>query len=420
MDESLPQPPPESHVPKPIQADPGAPPNHGAPAEDIEVCLTTTDRGYAQLTWASASPDDYDWVGLFLSPSDADTAYLTSGWQWAKSASSYDTSWAIEPGYQARYLRWDKGAGAYKALLRTSPFPDRVQANSYDMRNWMSRIVDTTKPLSQISLPGTHDSAAWGMYLPATNTQTLSIGDQLRAGVRFLDIRLGLSSGALYLYHGSVYLLLSFDDVLGWIDAFLVANPMETVVMSIKNEGTASDDFANVLKSRYIDANPSRYWVSDLVPTVQQAQGKIVLVRRFGLPAGGFPKGLGLDFSNGWSDNAKNATISYRSRVDPAQSVTGHVQDFYDTSDVAAKAQAVGDMLTMAEKGKPTDIFLNFSSAVGWYNPYGMAVAVNPKLYTSVTGAPTGSRLGWVPMDYPDSTLWLTYRLAVSNLPAKR
>ena len=55
--------------------------------------------------------------------------------------------------------------------------------------DWMSPL-DGGLLLSQLSIPGTHDSGA--RFEPLSRTakcQTLTIGQQLDAGARFLDIR---------------------------------------------------------------------------------------------------------------------------------------------------------------------------------------------------------------------------------------
>jgi hypothetical protein len=54
-------------------------------------------------------------------------------------------------------------------------------------RDWMRSLPDST-PLSAISIPGTHDSAALHGGL-AAQCQSWTIKDQLEAGIRFIDVR---------------------------------------------------------------------------------------------------------------------------------------------------------------------------------------------------------------------------------------
>ena len=58
--------------------------------------------------------------------------------------------------------------------------------------NWMSGISDSTA-LTDITMPGTHDSGTRNVDLPAwSKTQTLSITEQLNIGVRYFDLRLSM------------------------------------------------------------------------------------------------------------------------------------------------------------------------------------------------------------------------------------
>ena len=72
------------------------------------------------------------------------------------------------------------------------PLTERVDktpvAGSAD---WMSALDDGVK-LNELVLPGTHDSATQYVQLGFfSKCQALSIGEQLEAGARYLDIRLG-------------------------------------------------------------------------------------------------------------------------------------------------------------------------------------------------------------------------------------
>lgn len=72
--------------------------------------------------------------------------------------------------------------------------------------NWMSGISDSTA-LTDITMPGTHDSGTRNVDLPAwSKTQTLSITEQLNIGVRYFDLRLEHVSDVYYnaqIVHGS-------------------------------------------------------------------------------------------------------------------------------------------------------------------------------------------------------------------------
>ena len=58
--------------------------------------------------------------------------------------------------------------------------------------DWMKEL-DGELPLNQIVLPGSHDSATQYVQLAFfSKCQALSIAEQLEAGCRYLDIRLGV------------------------------------------------------------------------------------------------------------------------------------------------------------------------------------------------------------------------------------
>jgi 1-phosphatidylinositol phosphodiesterase len=64
--------------------------------------------------------------------------------------------------------------------------------------------VPGSRLLSQLVLPGTHDSCARsGGSLVACQTRTLA--EQLKAGIRFLDIRCRHISDAFAIHHGPVF-----------------------------------------------------------------------------------------------------------------------------------------------------------------------------------------------------------------------
>ena len=62
-------------------------------------------------------------------------------------------------------------------------------AKAVSGNNWMSAVSSSAK-LTEINIPGTHDSCT--QYVNASiisRTQTLSISQQLQIGVRYFDMR---------------------------------------------------------------------------------------------------------------------------------------------------------------------------------------------------------------------------------------
>lgn len=260
--------------------------------------------------------------------------------------------------------------------------------------NWMSSL-NGTLPLSQYSIPGTHDSGArYETFANTAKCQTLTLAAQLDAGVRFLDIRCRHLNDAFAIHHGSEYQNINFTDVLNAAIGFLNANPRETVIMSVKEEYDASGNtrsFEATFDS-YVAQNPTKWLLGANIPTLDQARGKIVLFRRFG--AASTPKGI--DASN-FPDNTTFSTGGIL-----------RVQDNYNVSNNDTKWASILAILNEARHGGPNTLYVNFSSG---YTPGFLSIPnittvsnnINPRLTTFFTANPSG-RFGAILMDFVDAT----------------
>ncbi|GAA4778792.1 phosphatidylinositol diacylglycerol-lyase [Olivibacter ginsenosidimutans] len=261
--------------------------------------------------------------------------------------------------------------------------------------DWMSYLPDTVS-INQLSIPGTHDSGARHEPIGGTaKTQNLSIADQLTAGVRFLDIRCRHYQGAFVIHHGSIYQQLNFDDVLLACKTFLQQHPSETIVMSVKEEYNAEGNTKTFAEEfdRYVEQDPSFWYLEAGIPILGETRGKIVLFRRFSAP-----EAKGIDASHDWADKA-TFTITN-------QNYTLRIQDQYEVSNNDTKFQAVTDLFEEALQGNQDDqtLFVNFTSGyrnvfLGIPNIPDVANAINPKLSAYFDNAIAG-RYGIVPMDF--------------------
>src|SRR5262249_22917605 len=138
--------------------------------------------------------------------------------------------------------------------------------------------------LSDLTIPGTHDSGA--LHEPIANVakcQTLTIAEQLDAGVRYLDIRLRNFQDQFLVYHGPIDQDLTFEDELATLFEFLDAHPHETVIASVKQE---NDPYGATLTfeqlfDRYVAQAPQRWYLGATLPMLGDVRGKLVLLRRF-------------------------------------------------------------------------------------------------------------------------------------------
>lgn len=206
--------------------------------------------------------------------------------------------------------------------------------NSTDLAHWMGSLPDGT-PLSALSIPGTHNSPTYQPAPPSVRCQAVSPLDQLRNGVRFFDLRVQVTnpddpnSDKLTLVHSVFPISLTgpkyFRDLYNTIVDFLRDNPSETLIVSLKREGTGNgtdQQLSQVLKRHY--TNPERWFTEPRLPTLGEVRGRIVLLRRFDLdePLKGEwdGKGWGID-AHVWEDNTPCNTC-------PSGMVC--VQDFYE------------------------------------------------------------------------------------------
>jgi len=148
------------------------------------------------------------------------------------------------------------------------------------LTDWMTALPDELL-LSELSIPGTHDSGAYLVGGSSTETQKMDIGAQLDAGIRFLDLRVGQTPACpLNIFHNGICQNgLSWQDVVDYIVAFLAAHPGETVIARVKNEyGDPSfDDVKAALGSHYYGASSSS-GETKTNPTLGELRGRIFVL----------------------------------------------------------------------------------------------------------------------------------------------
>lgn len=104
--------------------------------------------------------------------------------------------------------------------------------------NWMSKL-DESKHLTEINMPGSHDSGSFTLTDPVKSvwakTQGKDYLTQMKSGVRFFDIRGRASAdNMISVHHGMVYLHHELGKFLDDAKYYLSAYPNETIVMSMK------------------------------------------------------------------------------------------------------------------------------------------------------------------------------------------
>jgi 1-phosphatidylinositol phosphodiesterase len=275
------------------------------------------------------------------------------------------------------------------------------------LASWMSRIPSST-PITAISIPGTHDSGTSNGPHKSISasaardyilTQEWGILDQLRAGIRFLDIRCHNDSGSFGIVHGPFDIQnITFRDVLDDCIKFLAQFPLETILLSLKDQRGSRGSrisFADAFREQYVAGAP--WYMGTDLPHLGDARGKIVLISRFGAFEFGFPI---IVRNNAYTSEQSNA-VDY------------HIQDVYRV-DAACdiKVAQVNEFLQRARNGDRNDLYLNFSSGTNppWNTVAQIAAKVNSRIVDSIQAG----RYGTLIMDYPPVDL--IARIVQSNM----
>lgn len=275
-------------------------------------------------------------------------------------------------------------------VLPNPPISDSDHDLPYTYETWMGH-VDGSLSLNQITIVGTHDSGAdkhsskvgwpeWHYVI----CQDFGIPNQLKLGVRWFDIRLRYYDGGLPLHHSSFYLHKNFSDVLHWSIDFLNDHPSEVVILMIKQEhsSASSHDFGTRVYNEMKDKGLHHFFLKDRVPTLEEARGKIYIVRRFQKPNSD-------DFGiyTTWPDNTKG-------HYEISGGVGFYVQDHYSLNTVLTKTKydEVKSTISKAHDEQYDNVFhLNFvsgervaSSETLWET----ANEINPKVKDHIKGLP--------------------------------
>ena len=310
-------------------------------------------------------------------------------------------------------------------FLFVTPFFFRAKAETVSgSENWMKNLPDDLL-ISEINLPGSHNSGTNAVQLAFfAKCQSRTVYEQLADGIRFLDIRLCLEpSGAkdrgsvLQLMHGMaacknksglIAKNLYLEDVLDQCYSFLRANPSETIVFSVKKEYGDSpiSEFQQALDDT-IRKNQDKWLFTDRIPTLSQARGKLILLRRYNDDAGlklraGFP--FLWTNQNGYEQPELNTV-----RRDNG-TYTLWVQDRYEYNS-GNKWQAFLAGYFLEVKDAPENcVLLNYLSTKGELPlgcPYFFARTLNKKLmnYNFPVYEEYPPRIGWIILDFSSPQL---------------
>jgi hypothetical protein len=260
-------------------------------------------------------------------------------------------------------------------------------------------------PISELSIPGTHNSAAINTTRPTLwACQCHSITEQLNRGIRLLDIRLKPKTisqndvefktchGRLGFFGANEFQ--SFDEVLEECIQFLKENPGETVIMIVK-----IDDWRRIRPARHPQIlrqlqdvlNRLPLLTVPHLPALGECRGRLYLINRINDdPALGVPLNI--------PDNTPGASLAPTiSRHYPV-----YVQDQYKALDYR-KPEAHKLRLTLGafNHKSPGAVLLNFASGT---KPVFQFVYIMRELFNQLDQPSHLQYSGWLFLDYALTT----------------
>ena len=288
---------------------------------------------------------------------------------------------------------------------------DRSSAEAKEnSTNWMASLDDSLL-LGEISIPGVHDAGAYNPNLSLfSKCQDATTYELLNAGYRYLDIRLEVSyvcgEPILSICHGFVKCregktpfdsVLYLDKVLEECYEFLDNNPSETIIFVVKKE--YGDEPISEFESMLASYTDNDYWLlTDRIPTLGEARGKIVLFRRYEDEAKlGKNSGILLD----WSSQKDNSVTDLTAMHTDNDGLNTYVQDHYKYnaddkwSSFVGTIEETDDLL--ADKNAVVINFLSTNGTAPYGHPYKYAKNLNKRFLDYEIDA---EKLGWVIVDF--------------------
>ncbi|KAF2774148.1 PLC-like phosphodiesterase, partial [Teratosphaeria nubilosa] len=297
--------------------------------------------------------------------------------------------------------------------------------------DWMAKLADDTL-ISNLTIPGTHDSAAYTYSWPFVQTQNMDIATQLNAGIRYFDLRCGLRDEILEMVHGSAYLGLTLTSVLDTLCTWLAKHESEALIVQIKQDRKPERSTVHFAQAiwKCLSKNSAQWRTANTTPTLAELRGRIQLLRRFEGPN---LHAYGIDVTR-WQDNPSRPFTIYG-----RHQVLLTIQDHYSFPDpeslpnlITTKGGDVAELLNRAaadpDKGH---WYINFTSAYefnlyyqlpprevaigGWW-AFHWEEGMNPRIRGYLEQHLGRRRYGIVAMDFPEKGADdLIERLIMSN-----
>lgn len=299
---------------------------------------------------------------------------------------------------------------------------------------WMKDLPDDAL-LSSVNMPATHDTGTAVIPLSYfSSCQGLFYGEQLNVGVRSFDIRcnaLGDNATAkdVKIIHGGGFFQCADSDgsdltlkrILDDSVLFLKTNPGESIVLLVKPDSGSTKGLENALKD-FIEKNGNYVYKGGDIPSVGEARGKIVFLRRFELSSdksytSDVKAGMGFDLHD-WDSHPYDGK-DYALKIYDKNGNHVYAQDNYKTfsgtdenlfGDKWKSILGTMQQTTELKKDQPIDYnswVYNYTSCAG--NPIGSPLKltrpINKNLFHNEGGCIDHRFLGMMMLNYADQPM---------------
>ena len=297
----------------------------------------------------------------------------------------------------------------------------------YYAENWMANIPDDAL-LSSVNIPATHDTGTAGVVgdvipqVSGTSCQNLYYDEQLNMGARSFDIRANAtkddaSVADVKIVHGGELWQcqekngsdLTLQSILNTSLGFLEKHKSETVILTVKSDAGSTIGLEHAV-AEFIEKNKDKVYSGGDIPSMKEARGKIIFLRRFNLTKNyesSVERAMGFNLTN-WDDiKYKDYKYAYKLYDDGKNHV--YIQDAYNTYGSEKWPYILETMKQTT--GQDTSHPIEYNSWVFNYTscsrgaPLGLTREINPRLFKDEGNCIDNRFLGTVMLNFIDEPM---------------
>jgi len=251
-----------------------------------------------------------------------------------------------------------------------------ITENAARKNNWMATLPSKVK-FNMLTLPGAHDAATSSISSSTAKTQSLTIAEQLAAGVRAFDLRPRYNASNesdilldnLEIYHGVVATGVKWKDAMDTILQFLTDNPSETVFINLQKENASgSTDYSSTwrtsIRTYLLNHKAQVLQKITTTTTLSECRGKVVVVSHnpYGVEGNNYGTVYGGLTASWGDDETFNTTINYTNSQVICQAT---ISDNYNSTNTKNKQGYIKANLDAANSDKTTRWYYTFMN-VAW------------------------------------------------------